>query len=73
MAVTASEDEDMLLDMVRDLAHDKVAPRAAEIDATRRVSLGYERTARQARYSGDAIPRGLWRPGIQRNRYPQDN
>jgi alkylation response protein AidB-like acyl-CoA dehydrogenase len=34
MAVTASEDEEMLLEMVRDLARDKVTPRAAEIDAT---------------------------------------
>ena len=34
MAVTSSEDEEMLLEMVRDLARDKVAPRAAEIDAS---------------------------------------
>ncbi len=34
MAVTASESEEsMLLDMVRDLVREKVAPRAAEIDA----------------------------------------
>ncbi|WIG58824.1 MAG: Acyl-CoA dehydrogenase, short-chain specific [Ktedonobacterales bacterium] len=33
MAVEISADEKMMLDMVRELAHDKVAPRAAEIDA----------------------------------------
>ncbi|MGO8946452.1 MAG: acyl-CoA dehydrogenase family protein [Ktedonobacterales bacterium] len=32
MAVWASDDESMLLDMVRDLAREKIAPRAAEID-----------------------------------------
>jgi alkylation response protein AidB-like acyl-CoA dehydrogenase len=33
MAVEASSEEAMLLDMVRDLARERVAPRAAEIDA----------------------------------------
>jgi len=34
MAVHMTSDEQMLIDMVRDLARDKVAPRAAAIDAT---------------------------------------
>ncbi len=34
MAVEIASEEKMLLDMVRDLAREKVAPRAAEIDAT---------------------------------------
>jgi alkylation response protein AidB-like acyl-CoA dehydrogenase len=34
MAVEISSEEQMMLDVVRDLARDKVAPRAAEIDAT---------------------------------------
>ncbi|HLZ23083.1 MAG TPA: acyl-CoA dehydrogenase family protein [Ktedonobacterales bacterium] len=34
MAVHTTSDEQMLIDMVRDLARDKVAPRAAAIDAT---------------------------------------
>jgi alkylation response protein AidB-like acyl-CoA dehydrogenase len=33
MAVQLASEEKMLIDMVRDLAHEKVAPRAAEIDA----------------------------------------
>src|SRR5690242_2990767 len=33
MAVQLASDEQMLIDMVRDLAREKVAPRAAEIDA----------------------------------------
>ena len=33
MAILASDEETMLLDMVRDLAREKIAPRAAEIDA----------------------------------------
>src|SRR5258708_5896185 len=33
MAVEASSEEAMLLEMVRDLARERVAPRAAEIDA----------------------------------------
>ena len=34
MAVQLASEEKMLIDMVRDLAREKVAPRAAEIDAT---------------------------------------
>src|SRR5579863_5894000 len=34
MAIQMAAEEKMLLDMVRDLAREKVAPRAAEIDAT---------------------------------------
>ena len=54
MAVTApphggvsSEEEAMILEVVRDLVSEKVAPRAAEIDETRRVPMGHPKDLRR--------------------------